>query len=65
MMKSVSVIFYTGYTYLCYAKNRYFADIEESVLPKFLKGIVKGLDVYVYSIVWYSFRNEIERVIIR
>ena len=38
-------------------------NLEEKKIPRNLKGIAKGLDVYGFGIVKYSVRSEIGRII--
>ena len=45
MVSSVSVIFYTGYTYSCSSKKGDFVKLEENTSPINLKGIAKGLEI--------------------
>ena len=56
MMITVSVIFDTGYTYSCYSKKVEFVDIEESKLPRNIKGVAKDLDITGFFIAEYSIR---------
>ena len=63
MVSSVSVIFDTGDSYSCYSKKGYFVKLEENMLPRNLKDIAKGLDVYGFGIVKYSVESESGRMI--
>ena len=63
MVSSVSVIFDTGATYPFYSNRGEFVEIEYNMLPRNLKGVVKGLDIYGFSIVEYSVRSESGRMI--
>ena len=63
MMSSVSVIFDTGDTHLCSSNNVDFVELEEKMLPRNIKGIEKGLEIYVFGIVEYSVGSESGRMI--
>ena len=63
MLRSVSVIFDTGDTYSCSYNKGYFVKLEEKTFPRNLKGIAKGLKIYRFGIVEYSFRIESGRMI--
>ena len=63
MVISVSVIFYTGYTYSCSSNKGDFVKLEEKKFPRNLKGIAKSLDISGFGIVEYSVRSEIGRII--
>ena len=58
MVSSVSIIFDTGATYLCYSNKGYFVKLEEKTFPRNLKGISKGLEISGFWIVEYSIRSE-------
>ena len=45
MVRSVSVIFYTGVTYSCFSNKGDFVKLEDKTLPINLKFIAKGLDI--------------------
>ena len=51
MVSSVSVIFDTGDTYSCSSNKGDFVKLEEKTLPRKLKGIEKGLEIYGFGIV--------------
>ena len=51
MVRSVSVIFDTGSTYLCSSNKGDFVKLEEKKFPRNLKGIAKGLEIYGFRIV--------------
>ena len=63
MVSSVSVIFDTGYTYSFSSNKRDFVKLEEKTFPGNIKDIAKGLDIYGFGIVGYSFRSESGRMI--
>ena len=63
VVSSVSVIFVAGATYSCSSNKGDFVDLEEKTPPRNLKGISKGLDIYRFGIVKYSFRSERGRMI--
>ena len=60
---SVSVILDTGDTYSCYSNKGDFINLEENMLPRKLKCIVKGLEIYGFGIVKYYFSIESGRMI--
>ena len=64
MVISVSVIFDTGYNYLCYSNKGYFVDIEEKKYPINIEVMANGLDVYELGIVEYYFRSESGHMIV-
>ena len=64
MVISVSVIFDTGYNYLCYSNKEYFVDIEEKKPPINIEVTANGLDVYGLGIVKYYFRSESGHIIV-
>ena len=57
---SFSVIFDTGATYSRYFIKGDSVDLWNMTLPRNLKCIAKGLDIYGYVIVDYSLRIESE-----
>ena len=64
MVKSVSVIFENGATYSCYSNKEDFADLEDNMSPRNLKGISKGLNISGFGIVKYSVRSESGRMVL-
>ena len=58
MVSSVSVIFDTGATCSCSSNKEDFVELEEKKFPRKLKGIAKGLEIYIFGIVEYSVRSE-------
>ena len=63
IMKSLSVIFDSVVTYLCYLNKGYFVDIEEKTLPRKFNVIDKDIEIYGSGIVEYSVRSEIGHMI--
>ena len=63
MVSSVSVIFDALDTYSCYSNKGDFVKLEEKTFPRNLKGIEKGLEIYIFGIVEYSVRSESGRII--
>ena len=63
MVSSVSVIFYTGDTYSCSPNKGDFVNLEDNMLLRNIKDIVKGLDIYEFGIFEYSVRSESESMI--
>ena len=63
MVSSVSVIFDTGVTYSCSSNKGDFVKLEEKNIPRNLKGIAKGLEIYGFGIAEYSVRSESGRMI--
>ena len=63
MVRSVSVIFDTGATYLCSSNKGDFVKIEENKFPIKLKGLAKGLEIFGFGIVEYYVRSESGRMI--
>ena len=63
MVSSFSVIFDTGATYSCSSNKGDFVKLEEKKLPRKIKGISRGLEIYGFGIVEYSVRSEIGRMI--
>ena len=63
ILRSVSVIFDTGATYLFYYNKGDFVELEENIFLMNIIWIVKGLDISVFGIVEYSVRSESEHVI--
>ena len=53
MVRSLSVIFYTGANYSYSSKKGDFVKLEEKTPPRNIKGIAKGLDIYGSGIVEY------------
>ena len=51
MLSSVSVIFDTGATYSCSSNKGDFVKLEYKTVPRRLKGIAKGLDIYGFGVV--------------
>ena len=45
ILKKVSFIFDTGYTYSCSSNKGNFMKLEERKSPRKLKGVGKGLDI--------------------
>ena len=64
MVRLVSVIFYTGYTYSCSSNKGYFVELEEKKFPRNLKGIAKVLEISGFGIVEYSIRSESGHMIV-
>ena len=58
MVSSVSVIFDTVDSYSCSSKKGDFVKFEDNMFPRKFKVIAKGLDIYRFWIVEYSFRSE-------
>ena len=58
MVSSVSVIFDTGATYSYSSNKGDFVKLEDDMLPRKLKGIAKGLEIFGFGIVEYFFRSE-------
>ena len=63
MLISVSVIFDTGVTYSCYSNKGDFVNLEDNISPIKLKGIAKGLEIYVFGKIEYYIRSESGRMI--
>ena len=63
MVRSVSVIFDTGYTYSCYYNKGDLAKPEEKIPPRNLEVIAKGLEIYGFGIFEYSVGSESECMI--
>ena len=63
MVRSVSVIFDTGDTYLCSSNKGDFVKLEEKTFPINIQSISKCLEIYGFGIVEYSVRSESGRMI--
>ena len=64
MVRSVSVIFYTGSNFPCSSKKLDFVNLEEETFPINTKDIANRLDVYGFGIVEYSVRSESGHIIL-
>ena len=64
MVRSVSVIFYTGTTYSCFSKNRYFVKLEEKTFPNNIEVIAKVLVISGFGIFEYYVGSEIGCMIV-
>ena len=64
MMRTVSVIFYTGDTYSYLPSKEIFVELKEIKVTKNIEGISKGLDISVFGIVEYSVSSKIGYVIV-
>ena len=62
MVRSVSIIFDTGATYLFYSHKGDFVNLEEKKFPRKLKGISRFLQTSGFEIVKYSVRSESGRM---